>query len=200
MLNFRNFLGFRGTGTKHTSCAELNWIRGVLSPILMVPNVDSYYSKCCHTQGKAVKMLAAGAEHTAAVTESGKLYGWGWAQYGNLGLGDRCDQMVPVEVVAVNREKIKMVACGWRHTITVAESGNLYTFGWSKYGQLGHGNFQDHLVPHQVHALRNKKIRSVCVPLPHCSFFHVFFFFCSIWSLSDINHVKKEQKIGICHV
>jgi alpha-tubulin suppressor-like RCC1 family protein len=68
----------------------------------MVPNVDSYYSKCCHTQGKAVKMLAAGAEHTAAVTESGKLYGWGWGRYGNLGLGDRCDQMVPVEVVAVN--------------------------------------------------------------------------------------------------
>jgi alpha-tubulin suppressor-like RCC1 family protein len=59
-----------------------------------------------------------------------------------------------------------MVACGWRHTITVAESGNLYTFGWSKYGQLGHGNFQDHLVPHQVHALRNKKIRSVRVPCP----------------------------------
>jgi hypothetical protein len=107
MLNFRIFWGFRGTGTKHTSCAELNWIQGVLSPILMVPNVDSYYSKCCHTQGKAVKMLAAGTEHTAAVTESGKLYGWGWGQYGNLGLGDCCDQMVPVEVVAVNREKIK---------------------------------------------------------------------------------------------
>jgi hypothetical protein len=73
----------------------------------------------------------------------------------------------------MQRQKIKMVACGWRHTITVAESGNLYTFGWSKYGQLGHGNFQDHLVPHQVHALRNKKIRSVRVPLPHCSFFYV---------------------------
>ncbi len=101
MLNFRNFWGFRGTGTK-TQVVQGDWIRGVLLPILMVPNVDSYHSKCCHTQGKAVKMLAAGAEHTAAVTESGKLYGWGWGQYGNLGLGDRRDQMVPVEVVAVN--------------------------------------------------------------------------------------------------
>lgn len=56
-----------------------------------------------------------------------------------------------------------MVACGWRHTIAVAESGNIYSFGWSKYGQLGHGDFADHLVPHQVQALKDKKIQAVCL-------------------------------------
>ncbi|CAN6681582.1 unnamed protein product [Malus baccata var. baccata] len=39
----------------------------------------------------SVKMVAAGAEHTAAVTEDGSLYGRGW---GNLGLGDRNDLLV----------------------------------------------------------------------------------------------------------
>jgi len=43
-----------------------------------------------------------------------------------------------------------MVACGWRHTISVSSSGGLYTYGWSKYGQLGHGDFEDHLVPHKL--------------------------------------------------
>ena len=52
-------------------------------------------------QGISVKILAAGAEHTAAVTESGKLYGWGWGRYGNLGLGDRNDRLVPGEVAPV---------------------------------------------------------------------------------------------------
>jgi alpha-tubulin suppressor-like RCC1 family protein len=52
-------------------------------------------------QGVAVKMLAAGAEHTTAVTENGKLYGWGWGRYGNLGLGDREDRLVPAEVAAI---------------------------------------------------------------------------------------------------
>ena len=52
-------------------------------------------------QGVAVKMLAAGAEHTTAVTENGKLYGWGWGRYGNLGLGDREDRLVPGEVAAI---------------------------------------------------------------------------------------------------
>ncbi|GLT55522.1 hypothetical protein SLA2020_494170 [Shorea laevis] len=47
-------------------------------------------------------MVAAGAEHTAAVAEDGELYGWGWGRYGNLGLGDRNDRLVPEKVSAVN--------------------------------------------------------------------------------------------------
>lgn len=43
----------------------------------------------------------------------------------------------------------------------VAKSGAMYTFGWSKYGQLGHGDEEDHLVPHRVEALREHTIRQV---------------------------------------
>lgn len=49
-------------------------------------------------------MVAAGAEHTAAVTEDGSLYGWGWGRYGNLGLGDRNDRLVPEKVSTVDVE------------------------------------------------------------------------------------------------
>lgn len=48
-----------------------------------------------------MKMIAAGAEHTAAVTEDGEIYGWGWGRYGNLGLGDRNDRFVPEKVSSV---------------------------------------------------------------------------------------------------
>ncbi|KAI4385198.1 hypothetical protein MLD38_003251 [Melastoma candidum] len=112
-------------------------------------------------KGVPVKMIAAGAEHTAAVTENGELYGWGWGCYGNLGLGDRNDRLVPEKVSAVHGEKMVMVACGWRHTISVSASGTLYTFGWSKYGQLGHGDFEDHLVPHKLEALQGSIISQV---------------------------------------
>ena len=47
-------------------------------------------------------MVAAGAEHTAAVSEEGALYGWGWGRYGNLGLGDRNDRLVPEKVSTLN--------------------------------------------------------------------------------------------------
>ncbi|KAE7997572.1 hypothetical protein FH972_002195 [Carpinus fangiana] len=112
-------------------------------------------------QGVSIKMVAAGAEHTAAVAEDGELYGWGWGRYGNLGLGDRNDRLVPEKVSAVNGEKMVMVACGWRHTISVSSSGALYTYGWSKYGQLGHGDFEDHLVPHKLEALCDNHISQI---------------------------------------
>lgn len=54
-----------------------------------------------------------------------------------------------------------LVACGWRHTICVSASGGLYTYGWSKYGQLGHGDFEDHLVPHKLEALSGSFISQV---------------------------------------
>lgn len=54
-----------------------------------------------------------------------------------------------------------LVACGWRHTIAVSSSGNLYTYGWSKYGQLGHGDFEDHLSPHLLEALKDSCISQV---------------------------------------
>ncbi|KAG9457082.1 hypothetical protein H6P81_001590 [Aristolochia fimbriata] len=112
-------------------------------------------------KGIPVKMIAAGAEHTAAVTEDGDLYGWGWGRYGNLGLGDRTDRLVPEKVSAVDGQKMVLVACGWRHTICISSTGSLYTYGWNKYGQLGHGHFEDLLVPLQLGDLRNSPISQI---------------------------------------
>lgn len=47
-------------------------------------------------------MVAAGAEHSVAITENGELYGWGWGRYGNLGLGDRNDRWIPEKVSSVD--------------------------------------------------------------------------------------------------
>lgn len=112
-------------------------------------------------EGISIKMVAAGAEHTAAVTEDGELFGWGWGRYGNLGLGDRNDRLVPQKVSSVDGDKMVMVACGWRHTISVSSLGELYTYGWSKYGQLGHGDFEDRLVPHRLEALHGDYISQI---------------------------------------
>ncbi|PNT68828.1 hypothetical protein BRADI_3g45740v3 [Brachypodium distachyon] len=123
---------------------------------------DSLLPQKIHAfEGVCVKMIAAGAEHTAAILEDGDLYGWGWGQYGNLGLGDRNDRLVPEKVSSVEGEKMVLVACGWRHTVTVSSSGDLYTYGWSKYGQLGHGDFEDHLVPHKLEALKDRFISQI---------------------------------------
>lgn len=36
--------------------------------------------------------------------------------------------------------EVKAVSCGSRHTAAITTEGNLYTWGWGEYGQLGHKN------------------------------------------------------------
>ncbi|XP_043720605.1 ultraviolet-B receptor UVR8-like isoform X4 [Telopea speciosissima] len=103
-------------------------------------------------QGISVKMIAAGAEHTAAVTEDGKLYGWGWGRYGNLGLGDRNDRLIPQHVSAVD------ISGGWRHTMAVTSDGRLYGWGWNKFGQVGVGDNVDYCSPVQVKFPQEQKV------------------------------------------
>ncbi|KAM5577870.1 hypothetical protein ABKV19_008281 [Rosa sericea] len=103
-------------------------------------------------QGEFIKMVAAGAEHTAAVTEDGTLYGWGWGRYGNLGLGDRNDRLVPEKVSLGN------VAGGWRHTMALTSDGKLYGWGWNKFGQVGVGDNVDHCSPLQVKFPNEQKV------------------------------------------
>ncbi|GAB4855716.1 Ultraviolet-B receptor uvr8 [Ancistrocladus abbreviatus] len=139
-----------------------SWGRNQNGQLGLGTNEDSLLpQKLQAFQGISVKMVAAGAEHSVAVTEDGQIYGWGWGRYGNLGLGDRDDRLVPQRVSSVNGEKMILVACGWRHTISVTTSGGLYTYGWSKYGQLGHGDFEDHLIPHKLEALRGHFIAQI---------------------------------------
>ncbi|XP_065876398.1 ultraviolet-B receptor UVR8 [Euphorbia lathyris] len=139
-----------------------SWGRNQNGQLGLGTTEDSLVPQKIHAfQGIPIKMVAAGAEHTAAVTEDGELYGWGWGCYGNLGLGDRNDRLVPGKVSLPHGDKMVMVACGWRHTISVSSFGGLYTYGWSKYGQLGHGDFKDHLIPHRVEALRDSSVSQI---------------------------------------
>ncbi|KEH16774.1 chromosome condensation regulator RCC1 repeat protein [Medicago truncatula] len=139
----------------------LSWGRNQNGELGLGTTKDSHVpQKILAFEGIRIKMVAAGAEHSVAITEDGDLYGWGWGRYGNLGLGDTNDRLIP-EKVNIDGDKIVMVSCGWRHTISISSSGGLYTHGWSKYGQLGHGDFEDCLVPRKVQALSDKLISQV---------------------------------------
>jgi alpha-tubulin suppressor-like RCC1 family protein len=110
-----------------------------------------------------VESVGCGAEHTAACTEGGKVFSWGWGLYGNLGLGDNQDRLVPTEVSTFTQNKthVKTVACGWRHTCAVSDKGELFTFGWSKYGQLGHGDNETSDIPKKVAAVEGATVTQV---------------------------------------
>ncbi|KAK8956594.1 Ultraviolet-B receptor UVR8 [Platanthera zijinensis] len=48
--------------------------------------------------GERVVGVAAGAEHSAVVTDNGTVMAWGWGEHGQLGLGDTDDRISPQRV------------------------------------------------------------------------------------------------------
>ena len=69
-------------------------------------------------------------------------------QFGQLGVGDSEDRFEPVPVGALAGQPVKLLSCGWRHTIAVTDKGLVYTWGRGVNGQLGQANPVDLCAPH----------------------------------------------------
>jgi alpha-tubulin suppressor-like RCC1 family protein len=50
------------------------------------------------------------------------------------------DRHCPTRVHGLEGVHVSKVACGWRHSAAVADNGRVFSWGWSKYGQLGVGD------------------------------------------------------------
>ena len=99
-----------------------------------------------------VVMVAAGYEHSAAITSAGRLLLWGGNHFGQLGQGDREDRLVPVRLgpPQFGGAPVAMVACGGIHTLVVTRAGLLFAFGNGGNGRLGLGDRNDRDVPVEV--------------------------------------------------
>jgi len=109
-------------------------------------------------EDEPVTSVSCGAEHTVVCTHAGGVYSWGWGKYGNLGHGNMEDLTSPKHVTGLSGVKVVQVACGWRHSCAISDKGELFTFGWSKYGQLGHGDNGTCPSPKRVEALSGFRV------------------------------------------
>ncbi|XP_064594813.1 X-linked retinitis pigmentosa GTPase regulator-like [Liolophura sinensis] len=87
------------------------------------------------------KMLAAGADHSMALTAEGRVLVWGSGSEGQLGLGAETECPKPKWLLFDKR--VVCIACGYYHSALVTEDGELYTFGESEGGKLGLGEDPD---------------------------------------------------------
>ncbi|XP_058186613.1 ultraviolet-B receptor UVR8 isoform X5 [Rhododendron vialii] len=101
-------------------------------------------------QGLQIRQIACGDSHCLAVTMEGEVQSWGRNQNGQLGLGTTEDSLVPQRIDAFQGISVKMVAAGAEHTAAVTDDGELYGWGWGRYGNLGLGDKNDRLVPQKV--------------------------------------------------
>ncbi|XP_056107333.1 retinitis pigmentosa GTPase regulator b isoform X2 [Rhinichthys klamathensis goyatoka] len=94
--------------------------------------------------------ISCGDEHTALVTENGKLFMFGSNNWGQLGLGTKTTVNKPTCVKALKSESVKLAACGRTHSLVYTSRGNLYASGGNNEGQLGLGDCDDRTSFHLV--------------------------------------------------
>ncbi|XP_048396078.2 X-linked retinitis pigmentosa GTPase regulator [Stegostoma tigrinum] len=117
---------------------------------------DNVPSKFWLKNDKAIS-ISCGDEHTAFVTENGKLYIFGSNNWGQLGLGTKNTINKPTCVKALKSEKVKLIACGRNHTLVCTEQGNVYAAGDNSEGQLGLGHTEERTAFQRVEFFTSQK-------------------------------------------
>ena len=79
--------------------------------------------------------IAAGANHSLAITGDGALWVWGANDKGQLGDGTTAAKCAPVKLNSI--ANVIAVVAGGEHTLVLTQSGALYAWGANVRGQLG---------------------------------------------------------------
>eukprot|EP00960_Hanusia_phi_P005885 170344-Hanusia_phi.AAC.4 len=112
--------------------------------------------------------VALGVSHCAALSREGHVYTWGCGDYGKLGHGGLWDVAQPRLVQALQRRRSIQIACGANHTLALTDNSMLWTWGDGRFGQLGHGNFQDSGLPRKVMDPESERQEHLRVRLMAC--------------------------------
>ena len=115
------------------------WL-GILALVLLYPVPGAAKVK--------PQTLAAGEFHSLAIRPDGTLWAWGRNDYGQLGLGDTTNRLVPTRVGTAS--DWVAVAVGELHSLALRADGSLYAWGDNGQGQLGLGNHTSKQVPTRV--------------------------------------------------
>eukprot|EP00644_Phytophthora_capsici_P008750 jgi/Phyca11/111742/e_gw1.20.569.1 len=110
-----------------------------------------------------VKKVAAGENHSMALSRTGQVFTWGSNSFGQLGhpgkSSSSLSRLTPKRVDAFRFQVVEDIAASGCHSAAInADDGGVYTWGSNRRGQLGRkegsGTDQGDATPHSVDALR----------------------------------------------
>lgn len=88
--------------------------------------------------------VSLGGSHALALTSNNRIFSWGYNNNMQLGDGTTTSRNTPGEITSqftfASGETITQVAAGNHHSAVVTSLGEVYTFGFNFYGQLGDGS------------------------------------------------------------
>lgn len=108
-----------------------------------------------------IRQLAAGGSHSAILTCTNVIYLWGKNEFGQLGLNDQMNRLLPTVQKSLRHQNIVYINMGEEHSAAITKEGGLFTWGAGMYGQLGHGKNTNEILPRKVFELMGSSICQV---------------------------------------
>ena len=99
-----------------------------------------------------VTAIAAGGNHTCALTSDGALKCWGYNNQGQLGDSSTSNRPTPVTVSGLS-SGVTSIAAGFAHTCALTAAGSIQCWGDNSSGQLGDGTITRRPTPVVVFGL-----------------------------------------------
>mmetsp|Transcript_6720 Transcript_6720/g.9761 ORF Transcript_6720/g.9761 Transcript_6720/m.9761 type:complete len:345 (+) Transcript_6720:269-1303(+) len=125
-------------------------------------------------EDEKVTHIYIGKAHSVAQTNKHNLYGWGWNEDGQCGVGSFMEYITRPKRIKIRREeddiKIKQISVGGYHNLMLTEKGTLYTWGENLYGECGTGTNVNLLEPNKIKDfLRGKETITRVEALDNCN-------------------------------
>ena len=111
----------------------------------------------------------AGSGRAVAVENRGRLVwfvlprgrSWGYGSYGRLGHSDQQAQWQPKKVEAFAGRRVVTVSAGDLHSLAITADGSIWSWGGGRFGRLGHGDYQNRLLPKKIEAFAGRRVVAV---------------------------------------
>lgn len=109
---------------------------------IQLPNVETEIYRprridCLENQN--VVSVVACKYHSVALTQEGRLFSWGIGRGGRLGHGNEEIQPFPCLIRSLSNVVITAISAAENHCLAVSNTGEMYSWGSNRHGQLGHG-------------------------------------------------------------
>jgi alpha-tubulin suppressor-like RCC1 family protein len=111
-------------------------------------------------KGREIVEISCGATFSMAVDKEGAVWSWGSAENGCTGRNTDGKQIgkgkatfavhMPNKITTLPGINIKKIVCGVSHTVTLTDTGDVYTWGFGGYGRLGHKQQVDEFKPRKI--------------------------------------------------
>jgi len=95
--------------------------------------------------------VAAGDHHSLLLLEDGTVWAWGSNSNGQLGIGNKVRQIIPVKIDGLT--DIINISAFEEFSLALKSDGTVWAWGLNDFGQLGIGNMTNQLTPANVKGL-----------------------------------------------